>query len=266
MGFRWGSRPQEPGNGHMEPASAALAPVPAPEVCQMLGRALERVLKAPRPEILDLGSRCGESLVYLAGRGARVTVGEIDPPLPTPIGRRPAHSEPAPLLPPIRVEAPESQFNLVLLWEWIDFIPPDRLGEVGREISRRLNQGGMVLLLSRSVRTTGADERPRRYRVLSDRDVRPEPVAGPALTRYLHPTREIQRAFAPLSLVGIHLQRSQIREVLLESAAAKVDGEAGEPTTIPDDLERAPARIAPPRHTPTPNQAALSWRRPVPRT
>jgi len=249
----------------MEPASTALVTAPAPEVCQMLGRALERVLKSPRPEILDLGSRCGESLVYLAGRGARVTVGEIDPPLAGPIGRSIARSEPGPLLPPIRVEAPESRFNLVLLWEWIDFIPPDRLAEVGGEVSRRLNEGGLVLLLSRSVRTTGADERPRRYRVLSDRDVRPEPVAGPALTRYLHPTREIQRAFAPLSLVGIHLQRSQIREVLLESETAKVDGEAGEPTGIPNDLERPPVRVAPPRHAPTPNQAALSWRRPVQR-
>jgi hypothetical protein len=263
VGFRWGSRTQAPGDGQLEPASVTLAPTPTPEVCQMLGRALERALKSPRPEILDLGSRCGESLVYLAGRGARVTVGEIDPPRPDPIGRSLARGEPGPLLPPIRIEAPESRFNLVLLWEWIDFIPPDRLAEVGGQISRRLEKGGLVLLLSRAVRTTGADERPRRYRVLSDRDVRPEPVKGPALTRYLHPTREIQRAFAPLSLVGIHLQRSQIREVLLESEPAKVDGDVGEPVTLPDDLERAPTRLAPPRHAPTPHQAALSWRRPV---
>lgn len=231
----------------------------------MLGRALERVLKMPRPEILDLGSRCGESLVYLAGRGARVTVGEIDPPLPHPIGRSAPRGDPAPLLPPIRIEAPETRFNLVLLWEWIDFIPPDRLAEVGGAVARRLNQGGLVLLLSRSVRTTGADERPRRYRVTSDRDVRPEPVAGPALTRYLHPTREIERAFAPLSLLGIHLQRSQIREVLLEHAMAKVDGENGEPAMLPVDLGRSPTPTLPARHSPTPSQAAMSWRRPVQR-
>jgi hypothetical protein len=249
----------------MVSATATPEPTPAPEVCQMLGRALERALKAPRPEILDLGSRCGESLVYLAGRGARVTVGEIDPPRPQPIGRSAVRGEPAPLLPPIRIEAPEAPFNLVLLWEWIDFIPPDRLAEVGGEIARRLDQGGLVLLLSRSVRTTGADERPRRFRVLSDRDVRPEPAQGPALTRYLHPTREIERAFAPLSLLGIHLQRSQIREMLLENAVAKVDGDTGEPTVLPVDLGRSTARTLPPRQAPAPSRAALSWRRPVSR-
>ena len=265
MAFRWSGRPQVPGAGQMEPASATLAPTPTTEVCQMLGRALERALKAPRPEILDLGSRCGESLVYLAGRGARVTVGEIDPPRCQPIGRSTARGEAAPLLPPIRFEAPESRFNLVLLWEWIDFIPPDRLAEVGAAVACRLNKGGMVLLLSRAARTTGADERPRRYRVLSDCEVRPELVGGPALTRYIHPTREIERAFAPLSLLGIHLQRSQIREVLLEKEAARIDGEAGEPGVAPNDLDRSATRTLPPRHSPAPGQAALSWRRPLPR-
>lgn len=204
--------------------------------------------------------------MYLAGRGARVTVGEIDPPLPQPIGRSATRGDAAPLLPPIRFEAPEARFNLVLLWEWIDFIPPDRLSEVGAEVARRLNPGGLVLLLSRSVRTTGADERPRRYRVLSDHELRPEPVAGAALTRYLHPTRDIERAFAPLSLSGIHLQRSQIREVLLEHATAKVEGEYGDPVTVPMDLGHANGASRTARHSPAPSQAALSWRRPIQRT
>jgi len=191
----------------------------------MLGRALERVLKGPRPKILDLGSRCGESLVYLASRGAHVTVGEIDPPRPGTVARLPGRPVVSPL-PRMRIEAPDVGFDLILLWEWIDFVPADRLAELGAEIGRRLNPGGLALLLSRSVRTANGNDHPRRYRLLSDREVRAEPIADVALTRYVHPTREIERAFAPLSLLGIQLQRSQIREILLQKELTQSPEEA----------------------------------------
>ena len=39
-----------------------------------------------------------------------------------------------------------------------------------------------------------------------------EPSGRKPERRWVHPTREIERALAPLSVQGIHLQRNQIRE------------------------------------------------------
>ena len=77
--------------------SVAPAAAPGPDVRQTHRRPREGVHGAPRPETLDLGPRWGESLVPPAGRGARVPVGEIAPPLAGPIGRSIARSEPGPL-------------------------------------------------------------------------------------------------------------------------------------------------------------------------
>jgi hypothetical protein len=44
--------------------------------------------------------------------------------------------------------------------------------------------------------------------------VREEPNGAPALRRYVHPNREIERAIAGLSVQNIHLQRNQMREIL----------------------------------------------------
>jgi hypothetical protein len=41
------------------------------------------------------------------------------------------------------------------------------------------------------------------------------PVDGPALRRYGHNPRDIERALAPLAVQGIQLQRNQLREFVL---------------------------------------------------
>ena len=177
-----------------------------------VAKMLERAFRKSKPEILDLGPICGHTVVYLADRGARVSVDEFDPPPPTPT-QEPGEDEI--VVEPIRIEQPDGRFDLVLAWEQCDFVEPQRLPEFGAELRRVLGAGGCLLLFSRNAtgRETGrSSEVPCRYRLVSDAQAVREEAERPQRPRWIHPTREIERALAPLSIEGIHLQRNQIRE------------------------------------------------------
>jgi hypothetical protein len=182
--------------------------------CVSLRHALERILQKDKPEILDLGPLCGDTVIYLAGRGARVCVEEFEPPPPLPqaeAGRAPEEIA----VEPVRIDQPSGRFDLVLAWERLDFVPPDRLSEFGAELARVLADPGWLLLFSVGG-GAGAerDEVPCRYRLLADDRLVREPAPAPRRRRWTYPTRDIERALGPLSIHGIQLQRNQIREFL----------------------------------------------------
>jgi len=190
--------------------------------CPGLGKILDKLRRVERPEILDLGPFCGPTAVFLADRGARVSVEEFTPP-PEPQKRETARaanslSRPAPPPPPepIRIGQPDGKFHAVLVWEACDFVPPSRLAEFGAELTRVLADGGWALLLSVGSADGGqVAARPPRYRVVDSERVERIPVDGPGLRRYVHNPRDIERALAPLAVQGIQLQRNQIREFVL---------------------------------------------------
>ena len=186
----------------------------AGQPCGGLGRAVARAFRDGKPQILVLGPLCGESVVFLAGRGARVHVDEVELPEPTP-KRQPG--EPAPLLRPIKFDYPSAAFDLLLAWELLDFVPPDRLAEFGAEIVRLLRVGGQLVVFAHQKPPSDRAVLPR-YRLLADDMVVREEPAGPLLPRYVHPNREIERAIAGLSVQNIHLQRNQMREILASKA------------------------------------------------
>ena len=209
-------------------AGPADGPAPGPtaealQKCPGLAKILEKIRRFERPEILDLGPFCGASAVFLADRGARVSVGEfVPPPEPPPEPARKAapgslvRPEPKPAPAPIRLEQPDGKFHLVLVWEACDFIPTRRLAEFGAELARVLADGGWALLLSvGDAQAPGVAVRPPRYRVVDADRVERVPVDGPALRRYVHNPRDIERALAPLGVQGIQLQRNQVREFVL---------------------------------------------------
>ena len=192
--------------------------------CPGLGKILEKILREDKPEILDLGTFCGATAVYLADRGARVSVEELEIPAPLPKppskpapGKSLRAQEPAEPPPPIRLDQPDGKFHLILIWEIADFVPTERLPEFGAEIHRVLVDGGWALLLSISETPTEghAARRPPRYRVMQDDLVAREPNDGPTMKRYGHNPRQVERAMEPLAVQGIHLQRNQLREFLL---------------------------------------------------
>jgi hypothetical protein len=183
--------------------------------CGGLARVLARAYRQGKPEILVLGPLSGESVVYLASRGARVHFEDLVPPSPLP-PRRPG--EPPPKVAPFRLDQPDALFHLVLAWEVVDFIPPDRLLEYGSELHRVLRNGGEVFFFSHA-RPEEADHRRSRYVLLADDVISRQGLGTDRCARYLHPTRDLERALKGFVIKGIQLQRSQMREV----TAAKVD-------------------------------------------
>ena len=211
--WRQGDAPAPAGAGVPEPTEAVGLS------CRSLFKALDRCFKQDKPEILDLGPFCGSTAVYLADRGARVSVSDFQPPAPPALdakGKPVADDPPGPAL---RIDQDDAKFHLVLAWEHADFTPPERLPEFGAEIHRVLADGGMVLLfaLSNMSREDSMARTLGRYKLSGedkdDKIVR-EAVAAGGRRRYTHPTREIERALAPLSVQGIQLQRNQMREFL----------------------------------------------------
>jgi len=195
------------------PPEESTAPTAQP--CAALAKALDRIQRLDKPQILDLGPFCGESAVHLADRGARVSVAEFEPPPPPPPVDLDAPDD-AFEVEPLRLDFPDGQFDLVFLWELIDFIPRTRLDEFGVELHRVLANGGWALVFSQSGQPDKiAARRPPRYRIVDGDKLTRELTAGPPLPRYGHPTREIERALSPLTIQGIHLQRNQMREFLV---------------------------------------------------
>jgi hypothetical protein len=177
--------------------------------CGGLARVVARAFRKGKPEILVLGPLCGESVVYLASRGARVHYEDLKPPSPLP-PRRPG--EPPPEIAPVRLDQPDGMFHLVLAWEVADFVPPDRLAEYGSELRRVLRDGGEVFFFSHA-RPEAADERPSRYVLLADDLIARQMLGQERRARYVHPTRDLERALGGFLIQGIQLQRSQMREV-----------------------------------------------------
>ena len=198
-------RSVEPGGRPVTaPTSAAGQP------CGGLGRAVARAFRSGKPQILALGPLCGESVVYLAGRGAKVHVDEVEFPDPTP-ARQPG--EPAPAITRVAIDLPNDLCDLVLAWEVFDFVPPDRLPEFGAEIVRVMRVGGQIFLFAHQKPPSENAVVPR-YRVLADDLIaREEPAEAPR-RRYVHANRDIERALSGLSVQGIQLQRNQLREIL----------------------------------------------------
>jgi hypothetical protein len=193
--------------------ASAIAPAPpslAGQPCGSLARVLARVFREAKPDILVLGPFCGESVVYLAGRGARVHVEDFDPPEPGP-EKKPG--EAVSTAPPFHLDQPDRRFGLVLAWEVLDFVPPDRLQEFGAELRRVLRDDGTLFLFSHA-KPIATHEPPARYRVLADDVIVRESPTNLVRIRYTHPTREIERALRGLAVQGIHLQRSQMREIV----------------------------------------------------
>lgn len=174
-----------------------------------LKKSIERTFRDDKVRILDLGPMRGSSVVDLAARGAQVCVEEFVPPAPRPA---PGGNGDAPVVPEVRLEHDDASFDLVLLWERLDFVPPDRLREFCQEIRRVLKVGGWLLAL------TSSRKEPRRasaarIQIVDDEHIAREPSGEPERPRWAHPNRELERSLDGVSIQGIHLHRDGLREI-----------------------------------------------------
>lgn len=175
-----------------------------------LAYALERSLKEGKAQVLDLGVLCGQTATYLASRGARVVLDEFDPP---PLRPAPAPGEKPMPAPAIHLDQADAAFDLVLAWEMPDFVPPDQIALFAKEIRRVLRPGGFLLLFAH-LKPETPTEAPPRYRVVADDRVHREASSRPVRKRYVHPTRDLERALTGFSIQKTQLARNQMREIV----------------------------------------------------
>ena len=187
-------------------------------VCKGLYQVLEKVFLEPKPEVLNMGPLCGDTVAYLGGKGSRVHVGEFSPPRPMPAR---VAGKPPPTPAPVALPHDDQSFHLVLAWDLVDFVPPECLPGFGSELGRILKPGGRLFLFSQAnqARTSPAPAKdevfdtPGRFRILDPSHVRLEKdEGGSRRRRWIHPNRDIERALKGLSVQGIHLLRNQLRE------------------------------------------------------
>lgn len=197
---------------------------PERQNCPSLQRVLESVFRASdKPAVLDLGPLCGDSLVWLAQRGAKVTSGELE----HDWWSLPAEDE-APGPDP-EIPAADLAFDLVLAWENVDFMPPERLPRFGAELDRVLRPGGWALFFAGPTgRLVGTQPTaplapaPRAFRIVGDGQLEPGTWRKDVLCeRRRHANRDVEQAIAPIKVSGIHLQRTQVREFLVQKPKKK---------------------------------------------
>jgi SAM-dependent methyltransferase len=188
---------------------------PSVQASAALSDVLKRIDKIDRPAVLDLGPMCGQTATLLAQKGSRIHVDRFEPPPPTP-PRKPGEKveEPAPLA----IDQPDGAFDIVLAWENIDFVPPERLADFGRELHRILKPAGVLLLFSLS-RSIPEPEPIPSYRLFEDGSFSRETGALPLRRRWVHANREIERSLPDLVICSMHLLRNQMREILVVKKA-----------------------------------------------
>jgi SAM-dependent methyltransferase len=208
LAFRWKGAEPSAAAGPAKTPSKEGAGEGQPSLA--LAYALERTLKETRAQALDLGVLCGQTATYLAERGLRVVLDEFDPPPPRPT---PAPGEKPIPAPPVRLEQADASFELVLAWEMPDFVAPDQLALFAAEVKRVLKPGGWLLLYAH-LKPETQTEAPPRYRVVAEDRVAREASSRPLRRRYVHPTRDLERALSGFSIQKTHLQRNQMREIV----------------------------------------------------
>jgi SAM-dependent methyltransferase len=200
------------------PEASGLATGAEEQLCPGLARVLQRILTDKKqPEVLDLGQFSRTTAVYLAHRGARVTVDDFEPPPPTPAKPKKGESGTGASPVPVVLPHPDRKFDLVLAWEHGDFVPPDRLQEFAAEVARVLVPGGWLLLYAQDNQSgsMASSERPGAYRLMADDRIVHQAAQGPTRPRWNYPNRVLERALAPLSIQSIHLQRNRVRELVI---------------------------------------------------
>jgi len=216
--------------------------------CSGLEKALHFVMRREHPDVLDLGPMCGATVTFLAGLGARVTVEDFEPAtLPRRKNER-----------PLRIDRPNASFDLILAWEHIDFMPPERLEEFARELRRLLTADGWMFLFSRAAAGRPFGRRAR-FRVMERNMVAREPLDEAPRSRWVHSSRAIEKALGGFLIEGIHLRRNQIREVV----ATRVGFDYSAFSVLGEPLRRSPELEKPPKKTAAdPSRAVGRHRRP----
>lgn len=169
-------------------------------------RIAERLARADRADVLDLGVVSGDSVTTLAGMGARVHVHDVVTPLR---GRLQQGSPDAKaLLSDLKV-LPES-LDVVLAWELLDLLPMAEAQQAVVRFRRWLKPKGLLLAVFHAVSASAI----HRFRLTGDSLVEMEAVAPLLEPCPARTNSEALSVFSGFTLLHSALMRTQVREIL----------------------------------------------------
>jgi hypothetical protein len=192
--FRGSERSGEPEGEpqHLEQSSLAL-------------KGLVSVLRgaAARPNVLDLGEAIGVNIAFFARYRARVSIADLHRSL------RKARLEDA-LLP----SAPPARFDVILLWDLLNYLTPEEIGWLAKSLGRLSNPGATMLAFLASSREI--PHRPSRY-VIRDEETLMYEVQGTKKRPSPRYTEQTLLRLMPGTVVESRFQlRNEIVEYLLQ--------------------------------------------------
>ncbi len=197
------------------------------------GRALKeltgRLKKVGHPRLLDLGMTCGANIEFFIRLGCKVHVDDyaaslmgrhqlvrpkekVTAPEQSFAPRKKKPARPIVNIPPVEYE--EAAFQAVLCWDLFDYLSGPEAAALAAEVNRVTASGGFLLALFGSARDT-APRRPRRFRILDDRNVRAEMVDGPDFIPHHLANRDIAHLFGDYEMGHTVLLKDGTREMLL---------------------------------------------------
>jgi hypothetical protein len=223
-GFGNKSRPQS-----MPAAAVGTTRVPAGSEAIRVSNGLKELMwnldGIGRGTLLDLGSAGQTTLSFFIEKGFRVTsddlmrgwkqfldqeeknlreAGKPDPAVDiTPAGRAARYVE-------SNLSYPPSSFDVVLLWDLLDYLEPSMATRTVAAITELLRPGGVVFAMFHSKKPEGF----QRYRIADSTSLQviPSPVLCPAQRVYQN--REIQDMFGRYRTAKSFIARDQLRENL----------------------------------------------------
>jgi hypothetical protein len=175
-------------------------------------------------DVLDLGSVSPESVQFFGRRGSRLTIADLSPTSDLTI---PCVDE--------RV-----RFDLVLAWDVLNYLGPDRLTRLMGRLEPRFRPGTMLHALIATGREI--DAQPPRYRIKGARTFVSEPVSGSRVRAPRYLEQDLVKRMPGLTVE----RRFQLRSAMLEyvfsyrplSAGSVGVGERIEPSTLPTNSGR----------------------------
>jgi hypothetical protein len=169
----------------------------------------------PGLQVLDFGAINQSNLDYITGFGHRLYAADIlrayDLMAQTAAGEAP----PAPDLERFLDESfvfPDQTVDCALLWDTIQFLPPEAAAAAGRRLHRVLAPDAFVLACFHP--GAAARQPPCSFRILDGRHLQLRPRAAP---RFIAPftTRAIEKYFQQFRTVKFFMTRESLQEVVI---------------------------------------------------
>jgi hypothetical protein len=168
-------------------------------------RIVERLTRSEGASVLDLGLLSGETVIALAGLGARVHVHDVM----TPLCRRAGGAlEGTAVLGELKF-LPES-LDVVLAWELLDFLPLAEARQAVLRLHRWLKPKGLLLAIFHAI----SSDRVHRFRLREGHTVQMQAALSLSEPCSARTNNEALSLFSGFTLLHSALMRTQVREVL----------------------------------------------------